>query len=173
MTPVPTLPRDALTRALNGDQRLVRAFEQQALAVGEAQEGVAANVESTEALQDATFLTLSSNASLNGERVLRLSSALRGTPADDTFDLDVSDEVPRVNGGFPLVLVIEGETTLVLPLGGALATLANFEILTNKTLSAPKLANIGDYADDIAAATAGVALGAVYRTGSALKVRVA
>ena len=58
------------------------------------------------------------------------------------------------------------------PLTGILATVGNIETLTNKTLAAPKLSGLGDYADDAAAAGGGVPVGGVYRTGSALKIRV-
>lgn len=37
----------------------------------------------------------------------------------------------------------------------------------------PLFASLGDYADDVAASAAGVAVGSLYRTGSTLKVRVA
>lgn len=37
----------------------------------------------------------------------------------------------------------------------------------------PDFAALGDFADDTAAATGGVAVGSLYRTGSAVKVRVA
>ena len=56
---------------------------------------------------------------------------------------------------------------------GSAAALFNnsvFAIYGRVTLS---LANVGDYADDAAAAAGGYAIGQVYRTGSALKVRVA
>ena len=39
-------------------------------------------------------------------------------------------------------------------------------------LDGPSLSNIVDAADDTAAATAGIAVGGVYRTGSVLKIRV-
>lgn len=36
----------------------------------------------------------------------------------------------------------------------------------------PEVANLGDYADDAAAAGGGVLVGGLYRTGSALMIRV-
>jgi hypothetical protein len=44
--------------------------------------------------------------------------------------------------------------------------------LRNFILDGPSLSNIVDAADDTAAATAGIAVGGVYRTGSTLKIRI-
>lgn len=50
----------------------------------------------------------------------------------------------------------------------------NFTVssLRDFILDGPSLSNIVDAADDTAAATAGIAVGGVYRTGSILKIRV-
>lgn len=171
MTPTPTLPRDLLTAALK-NPRLVRAFEQQAQALADAQAQGAENVAATDALQDATFITLSANAALNNERVLKVGPGIRLSVTDTEVVLMASDEVAHISGGFVVQLTAQADTALVLPLSGTLATRGNEETLSKKTLDAPLLANLSEAADDVAAATAGVPVGGVYRTGSILKVRV-
>lgn len=172
-TLAPTLPRDALFKALNGDKRLVAAFEQQAQVVQETQQQAGDTVAATSALQDATFITLSPNETLTGERVLKVGPGISIATTDDAVTLSVSDEVPHVSGGFAVQMIAQGRSTLILPLAGTLATRSGEETLNNKTLASPLLDGIGDYADDTAAAAGGVAVGGIYRTGSVLKVRVA
>jgi hypothetical protein len=172
MTPAPTLPRELLAQAL-GNPRLVSAFEQQAQAVSETQQQGAENVAATSALQDATFVTLSPNDTLTGERVLEVGPGISIEITADKVKLNVSDEVPHVQGGFPVYLTAQNPVNLVLPQSGTVATRSEPEVLSNKTLQAPRLATIGSFADDAAAAAGGVPVGGVYRTGSALKVRIA
>ena len=177
MTTVPTLSRDALTKALNGDRRLVQAFEQQAQVITENQEATSLQVEATQALQDATVLVLSPNATFNNERVLRLGEGITAIDDGTYLTLSVNDRFAHVAGGFRAELTAQGDTNVVLPLDGVLATVDGYEELTNKTLEAavlnqPKITGLVEYADDVAAATGGVAIGGIYRTASALKVRV-
>lgn len=172
MTPAPTLPRELLAQAL-GNPRLVAAFEQQAQVVAETQSQGAETVAATSALQDATFITLSPNDTLTGERVLEIGPGIRVEVTDSKIRLSVSDEVPHVQGGFAVYMTAQNPVNLVLPEAGTLATQSQPETLSNKTIQAPKLATIGDYADDAGASAGGVPVGGVYRTGSALKVRVA
>lgn len=168
MTPVPTLNRDALTKALNGDRRLVQAFEQQALAVGEAQDAVTVQADATEALQDATVLTLSPNATLTNERVLKLGDGVRAADDGTYLTLYVDDRFAHVAGGFRVDLTAQGDTAVVLPLGGMLATTDGDETLTNKTLVAPVVSGIATYANDAAAAAGGIPVGGIYRTATGL-----
>lgn len=154
--------------------RAQRRFEELQQKVLDTEAATTAGVAATDTLANATFVTLSANAELQGERVLSLGSGL-------AFDLSVGGAVairltkvvPRVQGGFSVQLFASGDCVLGLPLAGMLATRANAEKLENKTLSAPAVIDIGDYADDVAAAAGGVGVGYVYRTGSTLKVRVA
>lgn len=44
--------------------------------------------------------------------------------------------------------------------------------LERRLTAATDYTTLGDYADDVAAAAGGVAVGSLYRTGSAVKVRV-
>lgn len=172
MTPVPVLPRDELQRVF-GNPRLVVAFEQTAQALSETQAQGVANVDATEALQDASFVTLSPNATLTGERVLKVGPGITIRATADEVILSVSDDVPHVLGGFPVNLTAQNPVNVVLPEQGAIATRDQPETLSGKTLKAPLLSAIGEYSDDTAAAAGGVPVGGVYRTGSALMVRVA
>lgn len=178
MTPLQRLPRDALYKALGGDARLVGAFEAQADVISETQSAVVGNVDATDALQDATVLTLSPNATFNNERVLRIGEGITATDDGTYLTLSVNDMVAHVAGGFRLALTVEADTVLVLPLAGVLATQDGEETLSRKTLDAPilqvpTLPGVSEYVDDIAAAAGGVPVEGLYRTGSALKVRVA
>lgn len=176
-TQVPTLNRDALTRALNGDRRLVAAFEQQAQAVGETQEAVTVQAVATEALQDATVLTLSPNGALTNERVLKLGDGVRADDDGTYLTLSVDDRFAHVAGGFRVDLAAEGDTAVVLPLGGVLATLSGEETLTSKTLNAAVLVaailNASEYATDAAAAAGGVPVGGLYLKAGAVFRRAA
>lgn len=177
MTPVPTLNRDALFKALNGDKRLVAAFEQQAVAVSENQEATSLQVDATQALQDATVLVLSPNATLNNERVLKLGEGIRAADDGTYLTLSVDDRVAHVAGGFRVDLTAQGDTAVVLPLGGMLATTDGDETLTNKTLDAALLVdailNASEYADDAGAAAGGVPVGGLYLKSGAVFRRAA
>lgn len=168
-----TFRRDALFQALNGDRSLVAAFEQQAETITEVQQVAQSNLQGTEAIQEATVLTLSPNASFTNERILRMGQGVRMVDDGTYLTISANDEVPEVQGGFQVILSAQSDTIVVLPESGTLATRSNPETLTNKTLAAPRLSSVPDYADDAAAAAGGVAVGQIYRSGSNLKVRAA
>lgn len=168
---IASLPRDVLTRVLGGDVRAVRAFEQEASNNADTAALLASNAGATDALQDATVITLSPNAAFNNERVLRVGDGIRATDDGATLTLSVNDDVAHVQGGFRLGLVVGGATVLVLPLRGILATLAEAETLSNKTIDHPVLSGVAEYADDAAASTGGVPVGGVYSNAGALRIR--
>ncbi len=168
-----SLPRDVLARALNGDVRAIAAFEEQARALEQTEGKVASQAEATEAIQDATVLALSPNASFNNERVLRLGEGVQAFDDGTYLTISVNDDVPHVDGGFAVNLTAQAPTNLVLPDSGVLATQDQPETLTGKTLSAPRLISVPDFADDAAAASGGIEIGQMYRSGSTLKVRIA
>lgn len=155
-----------------GNPRLVVALETAINTAPVAAQQAAASVAATEALDAATVLTLSPNTAFRNERVLALGSGLSSSDSGASLALDVSASVVRVSGGFTCSLVVTGNTMVAVPLSGVLATVANTETLSNKTLAAPKLSGLGNYANDGAAAAGGVPVGGVYRNGSALMVRV-
>lgn len=154
-----------------GDPRVVRQFETMQESVAVTTETTTANVAETQALRDATYVTLSANAELPNERVLAVGPGLSlDTSAAGIVRLDsnvYSDD------GWPVQLRATGATVLQLPISGVLATRAGPETLSNKTLDAPKLSGLTNAADDAAASAAGVPVGGVYRNGSELRVRVA
>lgn len=168
-----TLNRKMLGDMFPGNPRFIRAMEDQAKAVDSATEGLTTQAGATEAIQDASVLVLAPNGAFNGERVLKLGQGLSGADDGESLTIQTSVRVPLTSEAFSLLFVLEGNSAVAIPLTGILATTGNVETLSGKTLSAPKLSDIGDYADDTAAATGGVPVGGVYRNGSQLMVRVA
>ena len=162
------IDRGELERVFN--PRAARQFEILQERVAEADETTTANVEATSALQSASFVTLSANAELDNEFVLSVGPGLRLETGTGTVSL--FSDAPLVMGGHSLTFIVGGPTTVVVPIAGILATRDQAETLTKKTLSAPKLSDLENCADDSAAASAGVPVGGVYRSGSQLMVRV-
>jgi hypothetical protein len=169
---MPGIPRHLLERYFGAEPRLLRAFEDQSAAVVATADGLKTNEQATERMQDASVIVLAANAAFTNERRLVLGQGLSAVDDGSTLTIRTSQTVPLVNGGFTLNLTVAGTSALVLPLSGTLATLANAETLSNKTLSAPKLSGLGNHADDTAAAGGGIPVGGVYRNGSQLMVRV-
>jgi hypothetical protein len=159
---VSSLPRDVLAKALGGDVRAVRAFEQEAAINADTAERLASNVDATDALNDATVLVLSPNAAFNNERVLKLGAGVSAKDDGAFLTIFVDDEVPHVQGGFPVNLTATQATSLLLPTAGQIATTDQAETLSRKILSAALMSNVPDYASD-----AGAKVGEVYTiTGS-------
>ena len=151
MNTPPILDRAELTKALGGNTRLARAFEQTNLAVSDTQDAAASNAAATDALADATVLTLSPNASFNNERVLKHGPGITTKDDGQTLTIDVSDAVAHVEGDFTLRLVVSGDTLVAVPLVGRLATTDQAETLQYKTLDAPLFTGIIERATDAAA----------------------
>lgn len=168
-----TLNRKMLAEVYPDNPRLVRAMEAQAKAVDAVTDGLTTQAGSTEAMQDASVLVLAPNGAFQGERVLALGQGLSGVDNGSTLLLQTSGKVPLVSGDFTLLIALAGNTTIAFPLTGIVATTENIELLKNKTLAAPKLTDLGNYANDAAAAVGGVPVTGVYRNGSQLMVRVA
>lgn len=165
------ISRDVLVKMLDGNPRAVAQFEEIIQAVSDNSETTGANVEATTALSNATFLTLSANAELDNEFVLQVGEGLRIEASDGIARLFL--DAPILISGHTVRLTTAGDSLLALPLVGVLATTENAETLKNKTLDAPKLSGLGDYADDTAAAGGGVPVGGVYHNAGALRVRLA
>lgn len=167
------LDRRMLAQVFPDNPRLVQAFEAQSKAVDDTTAGLTTQAQATEKLQDAAVIVLAGNQAFTNERVLQLGQGLTGEDDGSVLKLRTSSKVPLVNGDFTLFITLAGNSSVAIPLNGILATLANVEILSNKTLAAPKIDGLGDYADDTAAAAGGVPVKGIYRTGNALKVRLA
>lgn len=164
--------RRDLEKYFPGDTRMQRAMEEQRDSVNASAEGLQTTAQTTEKLEQASVLVLAGNAAFSNERVFQLGRGLSGEDRDGFLTIQTSDVVPLVTGGFSVALVAVGNSQVRLPLTGTLATVGNPETLLNKTLDAPSITNLGNYANDAAAATGGVPVGGVYRNGSVLQVRV-
>lgn len=166
------LSRRDLDANFKGDVRLLKAFEQQSQLVEANTQATAAVVAATDTLANATYVTLSANTELPNERVLQAGTGISLAVSGDAVVVRTSAIIPTINGGFAATFTVSGESNVALPLSGRLATTEGPETLTNKTLATPKVSGLGDYADDTAAAAGGVPVTGLYRTGSAVKVRV-
>ena len=170
---LPVLRRDLLHQALGGNVELISAFEQ----LWEAAETLVRQMEavtnSTDAAQQAGVITTGPTDAFPGSRVLAEGAGIDLVDDGTTVQIRTDQTVPKVEGGHPVRLIATGPSHLILPALGTLATTGGEETLTGKTLTSPKMNGLIDYADDTAAAAGGVPIGGSYRTGSALKVRVA
>lgn len=164
--------REMLGKWFKGDERMIRAMEDQQEQVAQSASGLQTTAQTTERLEQAAVIVLAGNQAFTNERVLFLGRGLSGDDRDGTLSIQTSDIVPLVTGGFKVALVAVGDSQVRLPLVGTLATVGNPETLTNKTLDTPLLSNLGNYANDAAAASGGVPVGGVYRNGSVVQVRV-
>ncbi|MES2902687.1 MAG: hypothetical protein V4696_00735 [Pseudomonadota bacterium] len=168
----PLLPRALLAEFFGKNLRLMQGFEQVGLIAEETSEAVASTVAATDSLQDATVLVLSANGAFTNERVLTIGSGIEAVDNGMTLTLRVKGDVARTED-FGVKFIPPGEAILFLPIEGTLATREGEEMLEGKTLVAPRLATIPNYANDAAAAAGGVEIAQVYRNGSVLMVRVA
>ncbi|MES2904008.1 MAG: hypothetical protein V4696_07470 [Pseudomonadota bacterium] len=164
------LPRELIDILARGNPRIRAAVEKIIANSNTVEATLIPNVEATDALDQATVLVLSPNAAFRNEFLLKLGPGLRGDVVTGEFTLSATG--PTLSGGFSCNIQTLGNTTVVFPLTGRLATTGNTETLKNKTLEAPALSSLGNYANDAAAAGGGVAVGSVYRNGSVVMVRV-
>ena len=155
----PRLLRHLLAKHFPGDERTVAAFEELNNIVLDSQSSLAANVEATSALQDATVLTLSANETLTNERILKLASGLEAVDDGQFLTIQLKDVARTEN--FGVTLIAQGDSQLAVPLVGT--------VLVKEHIGAQVF---GNYANDAAAAAAGVPIDGLYRNGSVLMVRV-
>ncbi len=143
------LTRDDLSRAFPNNPKVVRAFEQlfaQGAAVATVQ---TAQTDATQALDQATVVTLSPNDTFSNERVLGVDGNTMAI--QDTGTQVILSLINNVltNGGYSCTFNLASDTALDLPSSG--------RVLTDAFLSD------GPYASDAAAASGGVAVGRPYR----------
>lgn len=166
------ITREMLGRWFKGDQRMIKAMEDQQASVIASAQGLQTTAQATDRIEAASVLVLAGNNTFTNERVLKLGKGLAGIDADGNLTLQTNDSVPTVTGNFRVTMTAAGDSQFLVPFSGTLATIANAETLSNKTLASPKVTGLVDYADDTAAAAGGVPIGGLYRTASAVKVRV-
>lgn len=137
-----------------------------------AQSTADAAVAATNDLKGASYLTLSPDAALTNERILTAGNLIDFDDGGAGAALTVKVDKLSIAGAFTVALTLSANTTLTMPVSGTLATVAGTETLQNKTLQAPSVSGLGNYANDAAAAAGGVPVGGVYRNASVLQVRV-
>lgn len=144
-----TIPRWLLAKHFAGDERMIRAMEDQSATV---ETGVAA----TSALKDATVIVLSPNGDFTNERVLEVGDGIAMEITDQTVKLSVNNVA--ISQGYPVLLIAQGLTRLILPLSGTLVSGENPVV---------DVTTLGAYANDAAAAAAGVPKGGLYLNSAA------
>jgi hypothetical protein len=162
-----TIPRALLEKYFGRDPRMLRAMEEQSSAI----ESNSAAVEATTALKDATVIVLSANGDFTNERVLEWGEGIDIEVTDTTVRISTKNVARTQDYEVTLAPPAAG-ITLLLPAEGTLVSDVTPAILENKSLKAPTLQSIPNYANDAAAATGGVPVGGVYRNASVLQVRV-
>lgn len=140
------LTRDDLSRLFPNNLKAVIAFEQLFLRLGAATEAISAGVDATDALNDATIVTLSPNNTLNNERVLSVDpSSMTITDTGGSVILGLLSVIAATYG-YRLAFNLGGDTDVNIPYSGTMLT-----------------SGIGVYADDAAAAVGGVGVGEFYK----------
>jgi hypothetical protein len=153
MSDLPTLRRDDLAQFFGSNPRLLRAFEEHSAALEEAANGVA----DTQAMKDATVIVLSANGDFTNERLLQIGDGIDIEITANTVTLSVKDVARTRDHG--VTFVPPGEVVLLLPPDGTL-------------LSDTRIAAMGNYASDAAAAAGGVAIGEFYHNAGAVRLRL-
>lgn len=125
MTDLPVFRRDVLTKAFNGDQRLVSAFEQLVQYVLDAAAEAQSAAAVTNVVGSASILTLGAFEGLEAARILTEGEGVAFDDASGRLTISLNDLTPKINGGFPATFIVTGEAHLILPLIGTLATLSD------------------------------------------------
>ena len=155
-----TIPRDLLAQAFPNQPRMIAEFENLTdLADGTAEQ-VGLAVAATNEASQASYVTLSANASLPNEFVLTAGNGV--TVAVEEGVVRISTRV-RANGVIQFQTLAANSIVLIPPTG-RLATTGNEETLSSKTLAAPRWTG-PVYADNTAALAGGLVAGDTYRTG--------
>lgn len=146
---VSPLTRDDLSRLFPNNLKAVIAFEQLFLRLGAATDAITTGAAATDALNDATIVTLSPNATLNNERILSVDPAsMTITDTGSSVILALLSAVAATTG-YRLSFNLFGDTDVDIPYSGAVLT-----------------TGVGTYADDAAAAAGGVTVGEFYKATS-------
>lgn len=138
--------------------KVIRFFEELFGTTQSTAAAVSSGAEATQSIQDATVLALSPNAAFNNERVIDFDSGqflvVDGGPGG-SYSVQLVSFI-ATNGGYQCTFNLEADTNLTLPSLGRVPSSAD-----------------GPYADDAAAAAAGVEVGEWYaKTGGTVVWRV-
>lgn len=149
-----------LAKALNGVEPVVRALELLFQATNLNTAALGTGAEATVALQDATVLTLSPNDTFTNERVVQSGQGIQLIDTGTALIIRLLYNL-IINGGFQLRINLPADVDLTVIQSGTIM------------LEEDPMADLGDYADDAAAAAAGVPVRGLYRTANAVMVRIA
>lgn len=121
MADFPSFPREVLAAAFNNNQRMITGFEEllRRLALATEEAEAASSLQSTVAA--AEFVLATPNAALEAGLVLTQGRGVTIAHADGAVTISHPIEVQGGNAAF----ILTGETTLILPQIGTLATLAD------------------------------------------------
>jgi hypothetical protein len=135
--------REDLAQIPGMSPRLLRAFEDQSSAI----EDAVSTVADTQALKDATVVVLSANGDFTNERILQVGDGVRITITDEAVKLSLKDVARSQDHN--ATFVAPADVMLFLPADGTL--------LSDSSLAVrPVFASLSTYANDAAAAAAGV-----------------
>lgn len=128
--------------------KLLRALEALFVDTAAVSETVAGQVSATGSIQSATVLTLSTNAAFANERVLSLDpNFFEATDGGSGGAYAITlVNIIQTNGGYRCTFNLKADTNLDMPVSGRVPSSAD-----------------GPYADDAAAAAAGINIGEIYR----------
>lgn len=129
--------RAQLTAALNGNRVLVAQFEDLAEQSDNTAETIGDVVQATDAASNASYVTLSPNASLSNEFLLTAGNGITIKIADGKATISVR---VRAQGGNVLFQVPVPNATLLLPSNGVLVSEEGTATLSNKTLDTLRVA---------------------------------
>lgn len=151
-----TLTRADLVKVFGNNPKAIQAFETLQVKVASGEAAQTTTTATTDALQDATVVVLSSNNAFTNERILAVGSGLSIEDNGGQVVLHLANPIAVLGSG-TLRFAIEADTTVSLPQSGTLLT-----------DDIP-----GPFLDDPAAAAAGIEVGKIYRkTGGTVAWRV-
>lgn len=126
--------------------KLLIAFTELFVSTAANTDAIAGAADATGAIQDGTVITLSPNAAFNNERVLTPGPGITLTDNGAGSTLVISaDSAITLVGGYALTFNLSSDVILDLPATGRIPSSSD-----------------GPYADDAAAAAAGIAIGGWY-----------
>jgi hypothetical protein len=167
------IPRDLLGVYFSKHPRLIAHFENQALAVMDSKTGIE---NATLSMDDATVITLSTNAGFTNEHVLSNGDGTAIVEEPGTVKIDVDNTVARTSGS-SVIFQSSGDVNLGLPQSGTLISDSTPATLTSPSMNQPTMAGpviingLVTANTDADAATAGVPVHGLYLDGNHVCMR--